>query len=93
MEEKHDASEQGGDGEGCCDCTEPNVTRLDVLSPATTAPPDDALMTREEVAAMLRVKPRQVQRLGVPCVQLGIKTKRYRRRDVEAWIQARAERR
>ena len=65
-----------------------------VAAPPGAAPPaDDALMTRDEVAALLRVKPRQVARLGVPCVRLGIKTPRYLRRDVEAWIAAKAERR
>ena len=38
-----------------------------VAAPPGAAPPaDDALMTRDEVAALLRVKPRQVARFGVP---------------------------
>ncbi len=39
----------------------------------------DAIPTRDEVAAWLKVKPRQVERLGVPCVDLG--------RDVLAWLE------
>jgi len=52
-----------------------------------TAPAD--ILTREEVAQWLRVKVRQVERLGVPCLELGLKTKRYSRADVEAWLAAR----
>lgn len=44
-------------------------------------------MTREEVASWLRVKPRQVERLGVPCISLGRKTLRYLRGDVVAWLE------
>ena len=48
----------------------------------------DPMMTPDEVAAWLKVKPRQVQRLGVPCVDFGRKTKRYRVADVRAWLEA-----
>ena len=48
----------------------------------------DVVLTREEVAAWLKVKPRQVERLGVPCLDLGRKTKRYLQRDVTAWLEA-----
>ena len=47
----------------------------------------DAILTRDEVAAWLKVKPRQVERLGVPCLDLGRKTKRYVAKDVLAWLQ------
>jgi hypothetical protein len=41
-------------------------------------PPDpEAILTANEVAARLKIKPRQVQRLGIPCINLGRKTKRY----------------
>lgn len=53
------------------------------LSPVT----DTTVMTRVEVAAWLKVKPRQVDRLGVPCMTLGRKTVRYLRADVLAWLQ------
>jgi hypothetical protein len=44
-------------------------------------------MTRIEVAAWLKVKPRQVERLGVPHIALGRKTVRYLRADVLAWLE------
>ena len=47
----------------------------------------EAVLTREQVAAWLKIKPRQVERLGVPCLDLGRKTKRYLRADVERWLQ------
>ena len=52
----------------------------------TSTTPD--VLTRAEVAAWLRVKPRQVERLGVPCISLGRKTLRYLRADVQAWLEA-----
>lgn len=48
---------------------------------------DEAILTRQEVAAWLKVNPRQVERLGVPCIDLGRKTKRYRLSDVLAWLE------
>jgi hypothetical protein len=55
-----------------------------------TVPPDpDAILTREEVAAWLKVKPRQVARLGIPCISLGPKTPRYLARDVLACLETR----
>ena len=52
-----------------------------------TASPTDVL-TRDEVAGWLKVEPRQVERLGVPCLRLGRKTLRYLRSDVLAWLEA-----
>lgn len=51
-------------------------------------PAADAILTRDEVAQWLRLRPRQVERLGVPCLDLGPKTKRYLGRDVLAWLEA-----
>ena len=51
-------------------------------------PASDPMMTPEEVAAWLKVKPRQVQRLGVPFLSFGRKTIRYRVADVRAWLEA-----
>jgi hypothetical protein len=51
-------------------------------------PAPDAILTRSEVAAWLKVKPRQVERLGIPCLDLGRKTKRYLGEDVLAWLDA-----
>jgi hypothetical protein len=47
------------------------------------------VLTRDEVATWLKVKARQVERLGVPCLDLGRKTKRYFAQDVMAWLEAR----
>lgn len=50
----------------------------------------DALMTEDEVAAMLRVEPRTVrlwrQTRGLPFIRLSRKVVRFRRADVEAWL-------
>ena len=46
----------------------------------------EVIMTRREVAAWLKVNPRQVERLGIPCIDLGRKTKRYLMKDVLEWI-------
>jgi hypothetical protein len=48
---------------------------------------DTTIMTRKEVAQWLQVKPRQVDRLGVPCIPLGRKTVRYFKGDVVEWLQ------
>lgn len=48
---------------------------------------DAAVMTRDEVAAWLQVRPRQVERLGIPYISLGRKTVRYLRADVLAWLE------
>lgn len=48
---------------------------------------DTTVLTRAEVATWLKLKPRQVERLGVPCISLGRKTVRYLRADVLAWLQ------
>jgi len=45
-------------------------------------------MTRDEVAEWMKVKPRQVERLGIPCIDLGRKTKRYFATEVLEWLQA-----
>lgn len=53
----------------------------------------EALLTRAEVAAWLRVEPKEVTRVRnkkgvrIPVVDLGPKTKRFRRSAVEAWLQ------
>ncbi len=47
-----------------------------------TPPSPDTILTVAEVAALLKIRPRQVQRLGIPCINLGRKTKRYLWADV-----------
>jgi hypothetical protein len=53
-----------------------------------TASSPDGVMTRDEVAAWLKIAPRQVERFGVPCIDLGRKTKRYFVKDVAAWLES-----
>ena len=56
--------------------------------PSLTLPPaPDTILTRDEVAAWLKVSPRQVERLGVPYFDLSPKTKRYLARDVLEWLE------
>ncbi len=52
-------------------------------------PAPDAVLTRADVAAWLKIKPRQVQRLGIPFFDLGLKTKRYLAKDVLTWLDSR----
>lgn len=57
------------------------------MKPKPEAMTDATVMTRAEVATFLKVKPREVARLGVPCLPLGPKTPRYLRSDVLAWLE------
>ncbi len=47
----------------------------------------ETLLTRDEVADWLKVRPRQLDKLGVPCIHLGHKTHRYLVRDLLAWLE------
>lgn len=53
------------------------------------------LLTPQEVAARLKVHPKTVIRLGIPCIMVGTGKKRPRRRYraevVEAWIVERGQ--
>jgi hypothetical protein len=51
--------------------------------------PRDALLTAGEVGEWLKIAPRQVQRLGMPWIDLGRKTPRYQVKDVLAWLETR----
>ena len=51
----------------------------------------EEVLTLQEVAAWLKIKPRQVLRLGIPCLDLGHKTKRFLAEDVRAWLAVRGE--
>ena len=53
----------------------------------SVAPAPDAILTAREVAALLKIKPRQVERLGIACLDLGHKTKRYFARDVFTFLE------
>lgn len=53
----------------------------------------DVVLTSAEVAAWLKIKPRQVERFGIPCVRLGHKTVRYIKGDVLTWFASQRSRR
>ncbi len=46
------------------------------------------VLTKEQVAGWLQVRPRQLDVLRVPCLNLGHKTKRFLAADVQAWLEA-----
>lgn len=49
---------------------------------------DDAtVMTPIQVSEWLQVRPRQLDRMGVPSLKLGRKTVRYLREDVARWLE------
>src|SRR5437667_11899197 len=50
----------------------------------------NAILTTRQVADWLQVEPRAVARLGVPQLELGHRTRRYRARDVQTWLDQRA---
>ena len=70
-------------------CTEPRATphnrRADELEKKSGTL--EQVLTLEEVAAWLKVSPRQVLRYDVPCLDLGHKTKRFLACDVVAWLE------
>jgi len=47
------------------------------------------ILTLQEVAAWLKITPRHVLRLGIPCCDLGHKTKRFLEADIRAWLERR----
>ena len=51
--------------------------------------PRNALLTAVEVGEWLKIARRQVQRLGIPRIDLGRKTPRYQVTDVLAWLETR----
>ena len=56
---------------------------------ATSRLPPETLLTAADVGEWLKVTPRQVQRLGIPWIDLGRKTRRYLATDVVQWLDAR----
>ncbi len=56
------------------------------LSPPPTPPHPDGLLTPEQCAAWLQVPRRQLPRVGVPHIVISHKVRRYRVRDVLAWL-------
>lgn len=80
--------------------SEPKVLDLmqvlkESLARDTGATSADQLLTPQEVAAKLRMSPRTIARLGIPCVHVGTgrqrPRRRYRSEDVEAYIRTRRE--
>ncbi len=53
--------------------------------------PVKAVLTREEVAQLLQVSVKTVDRLPIPSVLLGPRTRRYLARDVIAFLEERAQ--
>ena len=49
----------------------------------------DELLTRDEVAAWLKLPPKSVYELPLPKVKLGHRTVRWRRADIQAYIDRR----
>ena len=47
----------------------------------------DAILRSDEVAKWLKVRPRQLVRLGVPSLNFGPRSRRYLVRDVLAWLE------
>ena len=60
-----------------------------VLRPAFGDMSLDTVLTPDEVADWLKVARRQVQRMGIPWIDLGRKTPRYQVKDVLAWLETR----
>ena len=51
--------------------------------------PPNTLLTADEIGDWVQVARRQVQRLAIPCIDLGRKTPRYKVKDVLAWLETR----
>ena len=66
-----------------------------VLSLAPLESSGAPLLTEHDVARLLRISPRHAQRLAIPFVNVGTrskKCKRFRPQDVAAWLQAQVQR-
>lgn len=55
---------------------------------ATTEP----LLTVEDVARILRLKPKQVYGLHIPCIRVSRRAMRFRQSEFNTWLEARAGR-
>ena len=58
------------------------------VGPSLAELPPDALVRVEDVAHSLCASPRTVWRAGIPFVEITPRVKRFRVRDVRAWIEA-----
>jgi predicted DNA-binding transcriptional regulator AlpA len=62
------------------------------LAPApesTGADMPEPLLTAAQVARILAVRPKRVYELGIPAVRISVKALRWRRSDLEAWLEQR----
>ncbi len=53
---------------------------------STLPPAPNEILTPAEVAAWLKVRPRQVRRLKIPVLPLGHRTPRYLAADIYEWL-------
>lgn len=53
--------------------------------------PQLEVLTLEQVADWLQIKPREVVRLGVPCARLGHRTLRFVKAEVVKWLQEKTQ--
>lgn len=49
---------------------------------------DFDLLTTEEVCGLLKVEKRTLRGLGIPCVEINARVRRYRRADVRSYIES-----
>lgn len=59
------------------------------LSPDLTAASSEPLLTVKDVATMLSVPVKRVYELGIPTVRLSTRSLRWRKSDVQQWIERR----
>ena len=71
-----------------CQSSAAGAPHGDVVGSIAAVRSEDEVLTKGQVAEWLKVNPRQLDRMGVPCLDLGHKTKRYLKQDVWAWLEA-----
>ena len=59
------------------------------MSAPPAAPADDAILTVQQVSDWTQLSVRQIQRLGIPYVDCGKRSRRYIAADVRRWLEAR----
>lgn len=59
-------------------------------SNSSSTPPQEEILTQDDVATWLKIERREVVRLGIPILRLGHKTLRFMRGDVLAWLKQHA---
>jgi predicted DNA-binding transcriptional regulator AlpA len=72
-------------GGGTAKVLELTRRRTDAASERTIEP----LLTAVEVGRILGVRPKRVYELGIPAVRISVKALRWRRSDLEAWLEQR----